>query len=251
MSSPVHAVLDRMAAFSDAVRRLESSTEAPIATSSTSASAGRISAYGISCAGTTAGVTSRSLRVFDGTDSRRQRDLGRPRRCSSSRRRYNAQTMTTPGAAVAPGAAAGGDAHHSSPSRRPRCVAAFGIDPANAFGLGLGRWRYSLCSAMALPMLDRPRASRLLASARGRHFRTARLGRTAVLMGLLGLWYADFFGAQTTAVPPTTRYLERFPPISAADDRSNGEHPDRLLAVDVDTALSALGSRHERAASTS
>jgi len=97
-------------------------------------------------------------------------------------------------------------------------VAAFGIDPANAFGFW--DWvggRYSMDSAIGLSTMlavGPENFERLLAGfhAMDEHFRTAPLGENLpVTMGLLGLWYADFLGAQTTAVLPYDQYLDRFP----------------------------------------
>ena len=97
-------------------------------------------------------------------------------------------------------------------------VAAFGIDPANAFGFW--DWvggRYSMGSAIGLStMIAIGRASfrDLLAGfhALDRHFAEAAPDRNLpLLMGLLGVWYRDFFGAQTHAVLPYDQYLARFP----------------------------------------
>jgi glucose-6-phosphate isomerase len=97
-------------------------------------------------------------------------------------------------------------------------VAAFGIDPANAFGFW--DWvggRYSMDSAIGLSTMVAigPERFRELLDgfhAIDEHFRTAPLAENLpVLLGLLGLWYADFFGAETHAVLPYDQYLERFP----------------------------------------
>jgi glucose-6-phosphate isomerase len=97
-------------------------------------------------------------------------------------------------------------------------VRAFGIDPANMFGFW--DWvggRYSMDSAIGLSTMLAigPDAFReLLAGfhAIDEHFRTAPFERNlAVLMGLLTVWYADFFDAQTVAVLPYEQYLKRFP----------------------------------------
>ena len=97
-------------------------------------------------------------------------------------------------------------------------VARFGIDTANMFGFW--DWvggRYSMGSAIGLSTMlavgpERFRA--LLAGFRAmdEHFRGAPFERNLpVLMGLLGVWYADFFGAETVAVLPYDQYLKRFP----------------------------------------
>jgi glucose-6-phosphate isomerase len=97
-------------------------------------------------------------------------------------------------------------------------VAAFGIDTANMFGFW--DWvggRYSLDSAIGLSTMIAvgPEAfQELLAGFHGmdEHFRTAPFEcNLPVLMGLIGLWYADFFGAGTVAVLPYDHYLRRFP----------------------------------------
>jgi glucose-6-phosphate isomerase len=97
-------------------------------------------------------------------------------------------------------------------------VRAFGIDPANMFGFW--DWvggRYSMDSAIGLSTMLAigPDAFRDMLSgfhAIDEHFRTAPLERNLpVLMGLLTVWYADFFDAQTVAVLPYEQYLKRFP----------------------------------------
>ncbi len=97
-------------------------------------------------------------------------------------------------------------------------VAAFGIDTANMFGFW--DWvggRYSLESAIGLSTMIAigPEQYREYLDgfhAMDEHFRTAPFERNLpVVMGLLGLWYADFFGARTVAVLPYDHYLRRFP----------------------------------------
>jgi glucose-6-phosphate isomerase len=97
-------------------------------------------------------------------------------------------------------------------------VAAFGIDTAKMFGFW--DWvggRYSLDSAIGLSTMlaigpDHFRELLDGFHAMDEHYRTAPFERNLpVLMGLLGLWYADFFGAQTVAVLPYDHYLRRFP----------------------------------------
>jgi glucose-6-phosphate isomerase len=94
----------------------------------------------------------------------------------------------------------------------------FGINPANIFGFW--DWvggRYSMASAIGLSTMLAigPKNFRsLLAGFRemDEHFRTAPFEKNLpVLMGLLGVWYNDFFGAQTVAVLPYDQYLKRFP----------------------------------------
>ena len=97
-------------------------------------------------------------------------------------------------------------------------VAKFGIDTANMFGFW--DWvggRYSMDSAIGLSTMLAvgPEAfGEMLAGFRemDEHFRTAPLAQNLpVLLGLLHLWYGDFFGAQTVAVLPYDQYLKRFP----------------------------------------
>jgi glucose-6-phosphate isomerase len=97
-------------------------------------------------------------------------------------------------------------------------VSKFGIDTANMFGFW--DWvggRYSLDSAIGLSTMiaiGPDNFRRMLAGfhAMDEHFRTAPFERNLpVLMGLLTLWYADFFEAQTVAVLPYDQYLKRFP----------------------------------------
>jgi glucose-6-phosphate isomerase len=97
-------------------------------------------------------------------------------------------------------------------------VSAFGIDTANMFGFW--DWvggRYSMDSAIGLSTMiaiGPDRFRELLAGfhAIDEHFRTAPLDRNLpVLLGLLTVWYVDFFGAQTIGVMPYDQYLKRFP----------------------------------------
>jgi len=97
-------------------------------------------------------------------------------------------------------------------------VSRFGIDTVNMFGFW--DWvggRYSMDSSIGLSTMlavGPENFRRLLAGflAMDEHFRTAPFERSLpVLMGLLTLWYADFFDAQTVAVLPYDQYLKRFP----------------------------------------
>jgi glucose-6-phosphate isomerase len=111
-------------------------------------------------------------------------------------------------------------------------VTKFGIDTANMFGFW--DWvggRYSMDSAIGLSTMlaigpDNFRA--LLEGFRqmDEHFRTAPFERNLpVLLGLLGVWYTDFFGAQTVAVLPYEQYLKRFPAyLQQLTMESNGKH---------------------------
>jgi len=123
-------------------------------------------------------------------------------------------------------------------------VAAFGIDTANMFGFW--DWvggRYSMDSAIGLSTMIAigPENFRALLGgfhAMDEHFRTAPFERNLpVLMGLLGIWYNDFFGAQTVAVLPYDQYLKRFPAyLQQLTMESNGKHVTvDGIAVDYQT----------------
>jgi glucose-6-phosphate isomerase len=111
-------------------------------------------------------------------------------------------------------------------------VAKFGIDTANMFEFW--DWvggRYSMDSAIGLSTMLAIGADNFRAMLDGfhqmdEHFRTAPFERNLpVLMGLLALWYNDFFGAQTVAVLPYERYLKRFPAyLQQLTMESNGKH---------------------------
>jgi glucose-6-phosphate isomerase len=97
-------------------------------------------------------------------------------------------------------------------------VAKFGIDPANMFGFW--DWvggRYSMDSAIGLSTMLAVGPEHFRAMLGGfreldEHFRTAPFARNLpVLLGLLAVWYNDFFGAETLAVLPYEQYLKRFP----------------------------------------
>ena len=108
--------------------------------------------------------------------------------------------------------------HFVAVSTNAEKVAEFGIDPENMFGFW--DWvggRYSMDSAIGLSTMVAigPERFRELLSgfhAIDEHFRTAPFDRNLpVLMGVLTVWYANFFGAQTVAVLPYDQYLKRFP----------------------------------------
>ncbi len=111
-------------------------------------------------------------------------------------------------------------------------VSKFGIDTENMFGFW--DWvggRYSMDSAIGLSTMiavgpDNFRAMLAGFRAIDEHFRTAPFERNLpVLMGLLALWYNNFFGAQTIAVLPYDQYLKRFPAyLQQLTMESNGKH---------------------------
>jgi glucose-6-phosphate isomerase len=125
--------------------------------------------------------------------------------------------------------------HFVAVSTNAEEVAAFGIDTANMFGFW--DWvggRYSMDSAIGLSLMIAigPAGFReMLAGFRtmDEHFRSAPFDRNLpVLMGLLGVWYANFFGAETQAVLPYSHYLSRFPAyLQQLDMESNGKRVDR------------------------
>jgi glucose-6-phosphate isomerase len=111
-------------------------------------------------------------------------------------------------------------------------VEKFGIDTANMFGFW--DWvggRYSMDSAIGLSTMIAVGPDNFRAMLDGfhqvdEHFRTTPLERNLpVLMGLLGIWYNNFFGAQTVAVLPYEQYLKRFPAyLQQLTMESNGKH---------------------------
>jgi glucose-6-phosphate isomerase len=111
-------------------------------------------------------------------------------------------------------------------------VAKFGIDTANMFEFW--DWvggRYSMDSAIGLSTMVAVGPENFRALLHGfhqmdEHFRTTPFERNLpVLMGLLALWYNDFFGAQTVAVLPYEQYLKRFPAyLQQLTMESNGKH---------------------------
>jgi len=108
--------------------------------------------------------------------------------------------------------------HFVAVSTNAAKVAEFGIDTANMFGFW--DWvggRYSMDSAIGLSTMLAIGPDNFRAMLGGfheidEHFRTAPFERNLpVILGLLSLWYNDFFGAQTVAVLPYDQYLKRFP----------------------------------------
>ena len=125
--------------------------------------------------------------------------------------------------------------HFVALSTNAKEVAAFGIDTRNMFEFW--DWvggRYSLWSAIGLSIaiyIGMDNFEALLSGAHGmdEHFRTAPLEKNMpVIMGLLGIWYINFFGAQTHAILPYDQYLNRFPAyLQQADMESNGKSTTR------------------------
>ena len=134
--------------------------------------------------------------------------------------------------------------HFVAVSTNAEKVAAFGIDTANMFGFW--DWvggRYSMDSAIGLSTMiaiGPEQFEEMLAGfhAMDEHFRTAPLEQNLpVLMGLLAVWYANFFGVQTIGVMPYDQYLKRFPAyLQQLTMESNGKHVTlEGVRVDYDT----------------
>ena len=122
--------------------------------------------------------------------------------------------------------------HFVAVSTNAEKVSAFGIDTANMFGFW--DWvggRYSMDSAIGLSTMlaigpDNFRSMLDGFHQMDEHFRTAAFDRNLpVLLGLLTVWYTDFFNAQTIAVLPYEQYLKRFPAyLQQLTMESNGKH---------------------------
>jgi glucose-6-phosphate isomerase len=114
-------------------------------------------------------------------------------------------------------------------------VKKFGIDPANMFAFW--DWvggRYSLWSAIGLPIalvIGMDHFEEMLAGghAMDEHFRSAPLEKNLpVILGMLGVWYSNFHGAQTHAILPYDQYMARFAAyFQQGDMESNGKRVDR------------------------
>ena len=122
--------------------------------------------------------------------------------------------------------------HFVAVSTNARKVSEFGIDTANMFGFW--DWvggRYSMDSAIGLSTMLAVGPENFRALLEGfhqmdEHFRTAPFARNLpVLLGLLTIWYTDFFGAETVAILPYEQYLKRFPAyLQQLTMESNGKH---------------------------
>jgi glucose-6-phosphate isomerase len=122
--------------------------------------------------------------------------------------------------------------HFVAVSTNAREVAKFGIDTANMFGFW--DWvggRYSMDSAIGLSTMLAIGSDDFRSMLRGfhemdEHFRSVPFERNLpVLMGILSVWYSNFFGAQTVAVLPYEQYLKRFPAyLQQLAMESNGKH---------------------------
>ena len=229
----VHAVLDRMAAFADAVRSgaWTGHTGRPIRNVVNvgigGSDLGPVMAYEALRHYSARELTLRFVSNVDGTDfveATRDLDPAQTLFIVASKTFTTLETMTNARTARAWALdGLGGDEaaiakHFVAVSTNAEKVAAFGIDTDNMFGFW--DWvggRYSMDSAVGLSTMIAigPDAfGELLAGfhAIDEHFRTAPFERNLpVLIGLLAVWYADFFGAETLAVLPYDQYLKRFP----------------------------------------
>jgi glucose-6-phosphate isomerase len=229
----VHAVLDRMAAFAAEVRagRWTGHTRRPIRNVVNigigGSDLGPVMAYEALRQYSARDLSFRFVSNVDGTDfAEATRDLDPQETLFivASKTFTTLETMTN--ARTAREwllAGVGGDdaaiaRHFVAVSTNGQKVSEFGIDTANMFGFW--DWvggRYSMDSAVGLSTMVAlgPEQFRdMLAGfhAMDEHFRSAPFDRNLpVLMGLLTVWYADFFGAETVAVLPYDQYLKRFP----------------------------------------
>ncbi|MEY2447102.1 MAG: glucose-6-phosphate isomerase [Acidimicrobiaceae bacterium] len=141
--------------------------------------------------------------------------------------------------------------HFVAVSTNAEKVAEFGIDTENMFGfwdwVG-GRYSYDSAIGLSLMIAIGPEQFReMLAGfhAMDEHFRTAPFERNLpVLLGLIGLWYRDFFGAQSHAVLPYNHYMARFSAyLQQLDMESNGKSVDLDgTPVGVDTGPVVWGT---------
>ena len=140
--------------------------------------------------------------------------------------------------------------HFAAVSTNLAATAEFGINPDNVFEFW--DWvggRYSLWSAIGLPIalyIGMDRFEELLSGAHemDEHFRHAPLQQNMpVIMGMLGVWYGNFFGTASNAVLPYDQYLHRFAAyLQQLEMESNGKSVDRDgQKVDYDTGMVVWG----------
>ncbi|MDX8379055.1 MAG: glucose-6-phosphate isomerase [Gallionella sp.] len=148
------------------------------------------------------------------------------------------------------GAEAAVTKHFAAVSTNLKATAAFGIPADHVFEFW--NWvggRYSLWSAIGLPIalyIGMDKFEELLdgAHAMDEHFRTAPADQNIpVLLGMLGIWYGNFFGADSNAVLPYDQYLHRFSAyLQQLEMESNGKGVDREgHCVDYDTGMIVWG----------
>ena len=229
----VHAVLDRMARFSDAIRsgewtghtgrRIRTVVNIGIGGSDL----GPVMAYEALRHYSARELAFRFVSNVDGTDfAEATRDLDpeetlfivASKTFTTLETMTNAQTAREWALAGLGGDEAAIARHFAAVSTNAEKVAGFGIDTDNMFGFW--DWvggRYSMDSAVGLSTMIAigPERFRELLDgfhAVDEHFRSAPFDRNLpALLGLLNVWYADFFGAETVAVLPYDQYLKRFP----------------------------------------
>jgi glucose-6-phosphate isomerase len=243
----VHAVLDKMAAFAHRIRsgrwightgkRIRNVVNIGIGGSDL----GPVMAYEALKYYSDRAMVFRFVSNIDGTDfveATHDLDAAETLFIISSKTFTTLETMTNAQSARDWALAGlGGDAqavakHFVAVSTNTEKVAEFGIDTANMFEFW--DWvggRYSMESAIGLSTMlaigpDHFRAMLEGFHAVDEHFRTAPFERNLpVLMGLLSIWYNDFFGAQTVAVLPYDQYLKRFPAyLQQLTMESSGKH---------------------------
>ncbi|MCC6195578.1 MAG: glucose-6-phosphate isomerase [Burkholderiales bacterium] len=243
----VHEVLDKMAAFAGRIRsgdwkghtgkRIRNVVNVGIGGSDL----GPVMAYEALRFYTERAMTFRFVSNVDGTDFAEAvhgLDAAETLFIISSKTFTTLETMTNAHTARAWSLAGlGGDAkavakHFVAVSTNAAKVSEFGIDTANMFGFW--DWvggRYSMDSAIGLSTMiavgpDRFREMLAGFHEMDEHFRTAPFERNLpVLMGLLSVWYNDFWDAQTVAVLPYEQYLKRFPAyLQQLTMESNGKH---------------------------
>src|SRR5438067_8416541 len=254
----VHAVLDRMAEFSTRIRdgrwkghtgkRIRNVVNIGIGGSDL----GPVMAYEALRHYSVRDMTFRFVSNVDGTDfaeATRDLDPAETLFVVSSKTFTTLETMTNARSAREWTLRTLGDEHAVAKhfvavSTNAAEVAKFGIDTANMFGFW--DWvggRYSMDSAIGLSTMlaigpEHFRAMLAGFHAMDEHFRTAPFDRNLpVLLGLLSVWYRDFFAAQTLGVMPYEQYLKRFPAyLQQLTMESNGKHVTLDgAAVDYDT----------------
>jgi glucose-6-phosphate isomerase len=243
----VHAVLDKMAAFANRIRsgdwkghtgkRIRNVINIGIGGSDL----GPVMAYEALKFYSDRAMTFRFVSNVDGTDfveATRDLDPAETLFIVSSKTFVTLETMTNAHSARDWSLKGlGGDPkavakHFVAVSTNGEKVSEFGIDTANMFGFW--DWvggRYSMDSAIGLSTMLAIGPENFQAMLGGfheidEHFRTAPFERNLpVLLGLLSVWYNDFFGAQTVAVLPYDQYLKRFPAyLQQLTMESNGKH---------------------------
>jgi glucose-6-phosphate isomerase len=242
----VHEVLDRMAKFSDAVRSGEwkGHTGKPIRNVVNvgigGSDLGPVMAYEALRHYSRREMAFRFVSNIDGTDfAEKTRDLDPAETLFviSSKTFTTLETMTNARTARRWALDVLGDEeaiarHFVAVSTNAEGVSEFGIDTANMFGFW--DWvggRYSMDSAIGLSVMIAigPEAfGEMLAGfhAIDEHFTEASIGESLPsIIGLLAVWYGDFFGAQTVAVLPYDQYLHHFPAyLQQLTMESNGKH---------------------------